>query len=104
MSSFALTDATVLVGGYDFTTDLNKLNVSATADELDSTTFGSGGYRTRIGGLKHVTAQLDGFWQSATANAPDPQTFANLGTVDTAVTVSPTGTALDVAYMFRAGT
>lgn len=103
MASFALTDATTWVAGYDFTTDLNQIALAISAQELDSTTFGAGGYRTRIAGLRDVEANLNGFWQSATAAAPDPQVFPDLGNADRVVTMSPTGLAASTAYMFQAG-
>ena len=103
MASIALTDATCWVAGYDFTTDLNQITLGATVDEQDSTTFGSGGYRSRVGGLKDVTAQLAGFWQSATAAAPDPQAFPDLGVADRVSTFAPTSTEGSVAYTAQLG-
>ena len=98
MATLALTDATCWVAGYDFTTDLNQITLGATVDEQDSTTFGSGGYRSRLGGLKTVQAQVAGFWQSATAAAPDPQAFPDLGVADRVATFAPTPTEGSVAY------
>lgn len=103
MTSFALVDATTWVHGYDFTTDMNRIGLNISVQELDSTTFGGGGYRSRIGGLRDVTAELGGFWQSATSAAVDPQAFPDLGTADRVVTMTPTGVAASTAYMFQAG-
>ena len=100
--SFVLANATCWVNGYDFTTDLNQVTLSASADELDSTTFGSSGWRSRAGGLKSVTAQLAGYWQSAESDAPDPQAFPDLGVADRVVTIAPDNAEGTVAYLFQA--
>lgn len=103
MGSFVLKDVRTFVGGYDFTTDLNSITLGASVEDKDNTTFGTGGYRSRVGGLRDVSADLAGFWQSAETDAVDPQAFGNLGVSDRAVTVTPLGTEGDVAYMFRGG-
>ncbi len=103
MATFAMTDVTTWVGGYDMTTDINKISVKAEVEELDTTVFGGGGYKSRIGGLKDVMADLAGFWQSATSAAVDVEAFPDLGVAGRPVTVSPAGTAGNVAYMFLGG-
>lgn len=103
MTSFAFVDATTWVNGYDFTTDLNQVSLTATAEELDNTAFGSGGYRSRIGGLKTVSAQLAGFWQSAASAAVDPQAFPDLGVADRVVTIAPDDAETTTAYFFQGG-
>jgi len=103
---FSLVNATVLYDGYDFSGDSNKLTIAAKVDELDSTTFTAAGapsYHARIGGLRDVELALDGYWQSAAANAVDPQVFPVLGAVDKPVTVSPDGAAGSVAYLAQMG-
>lgn len=103
MGSFALVDATTWVAGYDFTTNLNQMSISAEAEQLDSTTFGGGGWRSRAGGLKSVQAQLAGFWESAASAAPDPQAFPDLGVADRVVTMAPTAAEGSVAYFAQLG-
>lgn len=104
MSSFMLRDVTTWVAGYDFTTDLNQVSIAASIDDLDNTTFGNAGYRSRTGGLRSVDASLSGYWQSAATDAVDPQAFGSIGTIDQAVTISPTGsTEGSTAYMFQGG-
>src|SRR5689334_7023555 len=85
------------------TTNLNKLSVKVDVEDKDNTTFGLGGWKSRVGGLRDVEADLAGFWQSAMSGAVDSEVFPNLGTADRVVTVSPTGAAADTAYMFQAG-
>lgn len=103
MASFALTDATIWVDGYDFTSQSNSLTLAQSAQELDVTTFGSGGWRQRIAGLKDVDFQLGGFWESAASAAVDPQIATVLGTADKVFTVAPDDAEGTTAYLFRAG-
>ena len=103
MATFVLTDATSWVAGHDFTADSNELSLSLEVDEQENTTFGGGGYRSRLGGLRNVEAELSGYWQSATSAAVDPQVFSNLGTADEVVTTSPTGVAGATAYFAQMG-
>lgn len=103
MSSFALTDATTWIAGYDFTSDLNQVSITTSVDDQDNTVFGLGGFRSRIGGLRNVEASLSGFYQSATLNAPDPQAFLQLGTADQVVTMAPDDAEGTTAYMFQGG-
>lgn len=103
MAEFALTDATCWIGGYDFTGDLNQINLQASADELDATTFGSGGFRQRIAGLRTVQASLAGYWYSDSSAAPDPHVMPDLGTSDRVVTVAPDDAEGTVAYLFQGG-
>jgi hypothetical protein len=77
MSVRVLTDCSIYIGGYDFTTDTNDATVESTAEVKDKTTFGSGGWREKINGLKTVDMNHNGFWQSATASAVDPEAFTN---------------------------
>jgi hypothetical protein len=104
---FSAINVTTYAGPYDMTTDTNKLSVSGLAAELDSTVFvpptdANSGWRTRIGGLKDVEVGVEGFWQSGTSQAIDPQAFTNLGVADTVLTISPTGVATDPCYIMQA--
>jgi hypothetical protein len=102
---FSLANASIWAGGYDFTGDSNKLTLHPEAEDLDTTVFQAGtgpGWRSRIAGLFTNELAVDGNWQSATAVAPDPQIFTNLGVADLPYTVSPDGQAGTVAYMFQA--
>lgn len=110
MSSFTLLNSTCYVHAYDFTTDLNQLSLKVDVDDLDTTVYqpaGSGGYRTRIGGLRNTEAQLDGYWQSgattAIVDAPDKEAFPDLGTIDRVVTITPAGTEAQASYIVQAG-
>jgi hypothetical protein len=101
MSAFSLTDATVLVHDQDFSGYANTTTLAAEAEALESTTFRSGGARARVAGLKTTQLDVSGFWDPA----PDASVFADLeiGNMLRAVTIAPTNTQGDTAYMFRAG-
>lgn len=98
MGTFALTDVTTWVHGYDFTTDLNQVTLKTSVDDLDNTTFRST-YRSRVGGLKDVDLTLNGYW----TDTADAAGFGALGGASRPVTISPTGSAGDVAYMAQLG-
>jgi hypothetical protein len=102
MATFAFVDATTWIGGYDMTTDLNQVALNISADELDVTTFGSGGYRSRIAGLRTVEANFNGFWQAGTGTV-DPTVFTDLAVVDRVVTMAPAATETSAAYMWQGG-
>lgn len=96
--AFALTDAFVHVGGYDFTGDSNMVNIAASAEAKDSTTFGSGGWRTVDAGLRTVEMSMGGFLD--TVGAVDAEAFPALGT-QVAYTAGLVETAGLGAYMFE---
>jgi hypothetical protein len=100
MAVRALTDAFVYVGGHDFTGDSNAARIAAEAERLETQTFGSSGWKTCIGGLKDVAAEIDGFAQYGATDV-DPEVFNNLG-VSQVFTVADVETEDEVAYMFQA--
>lgn len=102
MALFSMTDCTTWIDDYDFTGDLNKVTFDVEVDELETTVFGGGGYRSRVGGLRSVSMSGDGFWQAGT-NLVDAELVPDLGTADKVVTISPTGVAGATAYMAQLG-
>ena len=100
MSSFTMLDVAVLVGGHDFSTDSNSVTLGLERDARDVTTFRSGRYRSRIGGLRDLTCDVEGLWQSDDSPV-DETAFNNIGVRNMPVTLSPTGVAGDTAYMFQ---
>src|SRR5207249_3866722 len=96
MGNFAATNCEILVGGMDMSSYLNKTMLKMMTAELDITTFRAT-FRSRLGGLRDTDMAWDGFWTSI----PDAAQFAQLGSANQAVTVSPLGTETDVAYFFQ---
>jgi len=100
MTAFSLTDATIYVDGVDLTGVSNQVTLNAEGEDLDVTTFASGGWRTRIGGLKTANLDLAGFHD---ANTVDADTFNALGGTPRPHTVGPTRTEGETAYLARLG-
>lgn len=98
-------DCTTWIGGHDFTTEANELSISIDAEDLDNTTFGQGGYRSRIGGLKNIEASLSGYLNvnGITSLDPDASIFPALGTADQVVTQAWDDAELSTAYIYQAG-
>ena len=90
MAKFAATDYKITVAGVDFSTNLNSVELSETADELETTAFGSA-WRTRIGGLKTGSVTLN-FMQDFGAGSVDATLNPLLGTIATVVIQSASGT------------
>lgn len=80
MGVIALTDAFLYIDGHDFTGDSNEIRLACEGQQLDKTTFASAGSREYLMGLKTSTLDAAGHWQSAAADAVDPEIFPNLGT------------------------
>lgn len=103
MSTFVLTDVGTWVAGYDFTCDSNSVSLSIEVDDQENTTFCTNGWRSRVGGLREVSADLEGYWQAGTGQV-DAETFNTLGTGGEPVTMAPTiSVAGSTAYMFQGG-
>lgn len=100
MGSFALVDVTTHVGGYDWTTDMNQMTFGLEAEGLENTTFGNGGWRSRLAGLRDINAELAGYWQAGTTSV-DTEAFTKLGTADEVVTMGPTAVEGETAYLWR---
>jgi hypothetical protein len=59
------TSASIWVDAVDLTSLSTQYGIDNTADVLDATTFGSGGSRARLVGLKDGKAEVTGFWDSS---------------------------------------
>jgi len=97
MAVQVLTDALVLVNGADLSGNSNKVSVDATVDELTATTFASGGWHERVGGLASSEFMVEGFWDVGTTAKPDNRLWTDLGTV-AAWTATPAAAVGTVAY------
>jgi hypothetical protein len=96
-------DADVYVGSADLSGYSNKVMISATADVLEYTNFGSGGWKQRVAGEWDMTASVEGFWQAGDLSQPDDLLQANLGANTLPLTVVPTlGSSVgDLAYLTK---
>lgn len=91
MATLALTDARVEVNAVNLSAHANSVSLSVEVDEQEDTAFGDT-YRSRIGGLKDWTVDIE-FNQDFASGGPDATLFSLLGTVVT-VKVRPTTSAI----------
>jgi hypothetical protein len=102
MPKFYAQDYKITVGTANLSTSLASVTLDITADEVETTAFGSS-YRTRIGGLKDASVSLD-FHQDFGAGAIDALLFPLIGST-VAVKIAPTAgtvTATNPEYQFSA--
>lgn len=91
MSAFALTDAFVSINATDFSEFTRTVTLPFEAEELETTTMGAGGWRTRIAGLKDGTLDLE-LINDFAASAVDATLWPLFGTVVTAIIQPVAGT------------
>lgn len=100
MAKQVVTARSVYVGSLDLAGNLNQIDMEVTAPEVDMTNLASGGVYEGLCGIKKITANFQGFWESAgTTGNPDAEIYSKLGTtnlVSTAMAYPPA--AGDVAY------
>jgi len=102
MAKFAATDYSVTVGGVNLSTNLNSVELSLEADDLETTAFGND-FRTKISGLKSGSVTLN-FMQDFGAASVDATLFPLFGTQATVV-IKPTSgsvSATNPSYTFLA--
>jgi hypothetical protein len=90
MAKFAATDYKITVAGVDFSTNLNSVELSQEADDLETTAFGQS-WRSRIGGLKNASLTLN-FMQDFGAGSVDATLNPLLGSIATVIIQSASGT------------
>lgn len=92
MAVYAQTNVGILVDALNVAGFANELSLTATADELDFTTFASGGWRQKKPGLAMFAASVKGFQDYATTGVDPVYPITGLGGQST-VTIAPTGGA-----------
>lgn len=93
--AFALTDVKVTINAVNWSAMARQVTLPFEAEELDSTTFGTSGWRGRIAGLKDGSIDVE-FLNDFTAAGLDEVLWGLFGTV-VAVTVSPTSAAVSTS-------
>jgi hypothetical protein len=91
MAKFYAQDYKITVGTTNLSTSINSVTLDITADQIETTAFGSS-YRTSIGGLKSGSVSLD-FMQDFAAGSVDALLFPLMGST-VAVKISPLSTAV----------
>ena len=92
MPKIVLTDVNVKVANVDLSSHINSVTLSRNSAEVETTSFGSAGHVTRVGGLKDDTIAL-GFHQDFAAASVEATIGSLVGTIGTVV-VFPSGTAI----------
>ena len=87
MAKFVATDYKVTINGTNLSSSLTSVDLSLSADEVDTTTFG-GEWRTVVGGLKSGSITLN-FNQDFGAGSVDATLFPLFNTAATVV-ITPT--------------
>lgn len=88
MARFVATDYAVTFGTNNFSSLVAAVTLEFTAEEQDTTAFGTAGYRERIAGLKDGSLSVD-FHQDFAVGSVDQYFWTNLGSV-VSVTLKPT--------------
>ena len=92
MAVFAFTDGSITIDSNDLSDHCKEITLEIDVDDLDSTAFSTGGYKSHLGGLKDGKLTLT-FNQDVAASALDSVMFPLLGLVKTFV-IKPTSSAV----------
>lgn len=102
MGLLSLQNAVILAGPANLSGYLNSVEVNASSEEKDVTTFATTGFRSVLGGMKNCEIQIEGFWDAGSAGLPDDRMWAEFNTTGNVMTVTPTAAPVgDVSYFTR---
>ena len=90
MPKQVFTNAYVTVNGTDLSDHIASVTLDTSADEIETTAFGTAGWRSRVAGLKDGSIQLD-WHQDFAASSVDSVLSSAFGSVGTVVVI-PNGT------------
>lgn len=97
-----LTDAKIYYSGLDASGYSNHVEIGGTVDDEDTSTFGTSGYKARVGGLKDFAGTATMFWQAGDLTVPDDTLWANLGAGQPLTVAASAGlTPGDLAYLTK---
>ena len=94
MAKLVLTDVVTTIGGTDYSANINQVEISVSADSVETTSFGSA-WRTEVSGLKQGTFTVSLHTDFAAA-AIDAGLWNLFGSAATVV-VKPNGTAVSAS-------
>lgn len=92
MTIAVLTDSVITVAGVDLSSYVQQVTLSEQVDEVDITTFGSGGRRERAAGLIDGQVSIE-FFQSFDAGATNATIRPVIGDNDVTITLKATSAA-----------
>ncbi|NBX24177.1 MAG: radical SAM protein [Microbacteriaceae bacterium] len=94
MAKLVFTNAYITVNGVDFSDHIASVEISQSADEIETTAFGTAGWRSRVAGLKDGSVKLD--WHQDFASSVDATLSSAWGAVGTVI-IAPNGTAISAS-------
>jgi hypothetical protein len=100
MAIAVLTGCTAWVNQYDFSSYATDLEANVDVDDVDATTFGSGGWREYQSGLRKTEAKLTTFMDTATGGT-EPVANALLASNGTILSCTQTGAQGSPAVILR---
>lgn len=92
MAKYVVTGNKVTINGTDLSSSIARAELAISVNDVDATSFGSGGYTEIKGGLKSGSLSID-FHQDYAAGSVEATIFPLVGTLATAVIVAGNGTA-----------
>lgn len=94
MAKFMASNFVVTLNGTDLSSSLHAVTLDVSANEIDTTTFGTSStvYKTVVGGVVSGSAKLD-FYQDYAAGSVDATIWPLVNTIGTLV-IKPAGTAV----------
>lgn len=98
MAVIALTNVRPVVDGIELTTVSNQATVNLSTADLDTTTFGSNGFRTAIAGLRTSTVDVNGYVDFSFA--ADAALWNKIGGTSSQLMILPTGGAVGEPALF----
>ena len=94
MAKQVFTNASVTVNNVDFSDHIAAVTIDQSADEIETTAFGTAGWRSRVTGLKDGSVQLD--WHQDFSSSVDATLSTAFGSVGTVV-ILPNGTGVSAS-------
>ena len=93
MPKFVATDVKTTINSQDFSDHIAAVTLDISSDEIETTSFGTGGWRSRIAGLKDASITIDFHQDFATSGsgAVDQTIWNNFGSLATVVVVPTSG-------------
>ena len=91
MAKQTITNPVIVIAGGTVSANCAKVTINLTADDVDTTNFGSLGWRERVGGLKDGSLSFD--WQQDYASGALDSIFMPLLGTQVAFEVRPASTA-----------
>lgn len=107
VAAFVLTNVRMFAGGADLTSRSNKVEITGSVEDKETTNYASAGWKERIGGLGDSALSAAGMWEAGDLTKVDDQAWNAMGTV-AGYTIGNNSSATaamaagDLAYLVKA--